>query len=195
MLMKKCFFILASFLLLFLYSCEKSEEVVLKEYKLIDIQFLPVEEGDIDKVNVKFQGGHVKNTTATSAIYSGVPEEVVDDESVFTMDGVIPREISSRKDIYVEVPDIMGEKFPEKVLFGSMPQYTKRVFKYEVKDAVVPPFYEYLLTCQINGYKQTNKFTATFKETHSGERIEIKGEWSGTKYIDVEGKVTLSELK
>lgn len=194
--MKKCFIVLAS-LLLFL-SCEKSEgqsEDPVKEYELVDIKFAPVGEGKIDKVNVTFQGGHAKNATATSAFYSGVAEEAVDDKSVFIMNGVVPREIESREDIYVKVPDVMGEEFPEKVLFGSTPQYTKRIFKYEAKNAEVPPFHEYLVICQINGYKQSNEFTATFKEIHSGEKIEIKGEWSGTKYANMESNVTLRELK
>lgn len=194
--MKKCFFILASFLLLFLYSCEKSEEVVLKEYKLIDIQFLPVGEGGVQKADVEFEGGHARNATATSVFLPFVAEREVDDEqSVFTMSQVLPKEIASRDDIYVDAPDIMGGHFVGRVLFSDVQQSKKRVFKCVNEVMELPRFTEYSITCRIHGYKQTNEFTATFEEVHSGEIIEIKGQWSGVKYSNAESRGVLSELK
>lgn len=191
--MKKCVILLASLFLLFLYSCEKSEEAPVKEYELVDIQFILT--GEAEKVDVEFQGAHVRNATTEPAFYSGVKEETVDEKSVFTMYQPLAKEIASRKDIYVEVPDIMGEEFPEKVLFGSAPQYIKRVFKYEDKNTKVPPNCDYLVTCLIHGYEQSAEFTATFKEIHSNEVVEIKGEWNGILYPHMESKSVFTKLE
>lgn len=195
MLMKKCVVLLASFLLLFLYSCEKSEETPVKEYELVDIQFSPVEDG-VQKADIEFEAVHAFNRTAVSVFLPFVVKREVDDEqSVFTMSQTLPKEIASRNDIYVDAPDIMEGHFVGRVLFSNAPQSKKRVFNCVNETMELPRSTEYSITCQIHGYKQTNEFTATFEEVYSGEIIEIKGKWSGVKYSYVESKAVLSELK
>lgn len=195
--MKKCFIVLVSFLLLL--SCEKSEdqsEDSVKEYELTDIKFEPVKEDGIQKADIEFDGGHARNTTATSVFLPFVVEKEVDDEqSAFTMSQTLPQEIASRNDVYVDVPDIMGSRFSGRVLFNEVPQSKNRVFKCTDETMELPGYTEYSITCRIHGYKQTNEFTATFKEIHSGETIKIKGKWSGVKYSNVETRGVLSELK
>lgn len=197
MLMKKCFIALASLLLLL--SCEKSEdqsEYPVKEYELVDITFAPTKEDGIQKADIEFEGAYASNPSATSISLPFVIEKEVDDEqSAFTMSQALPKEIASRNDIYVDVPDIMGSRFIKRVAFSEVSQSDKRVFKCTDEVMELPRFTEYLITCRIRGYKQVNEFTATFKEVHSGEIFKIKGEWRGVKYSGVETRGELSYLK
>lgn len=194
--MKKCVILLAGFFLFFLYSCEKSEEAPIKEYELVGIQFSPVEEDGIEKADIEFNGAYASNPSAASIFLPFVIEREVDDEqSVFTMSQALPEEIASRNDIYVDAPDIMEGHFVDRVLFSDVAQAKKRAFRCIDVVIELPRHTQYSLTCRINGYKQTNEFTATFKEIHSGETIEIKGKWSGVKYSSVNNWEVLSELK